>query len=66
MQRFPICKILFLKLAVNPRLRSAGDPVPGFLWSTVIRNREHRTLIGLFLAEAILILKSFLKYHFQQ
>ncbi len=48
-----------------PRFRSSGYPVSGFLWSRVIRNREHRTIIGLFLAEAVLVLKYFLKYHLQ-
>ena len=48
-----------------PRFRSAGYPVSGFLWSRVIRNREHRTIIGLFLAEAVLVLKYVLKYHLQ-
>lgn len=40
-----------------PRFRSGGYTASGFLWDRVIRNREHRTVIGLLLAEAILILK---------
>jgi len=36
----------------------AGNPT-SFLWSRVFRNREHRTLMGLMLAEAILVLKIF-------
>jgi len=44
-----------------PRFRSAGYPVKGFLWSRVTRNREHRTIIGLLLAEAVLILEYFFR-----
>ena len=40
-----------------PRFRPASYPVSGFLWSRVVRNREHRTIIGLILAEAVLVLK---------
>ena len=32
-----------------------------FLWSRVIRNREHRTLSGLLVAEALLILRTFVQ-----
>jgi len=42
-----------------PRFRFAGYPVSGFLWPRVIRNREHRNIIGLLFAEAVLILKYF-------
>jgi len=40
-----------------PRFRPPGYSVSGFLWSRVTRNREHRTIIGLILAEAVLVLK---------
>ncbi len=40
-----------------PRFRSAGYPSSGFLWSRVIRNREHRTVMGLLIAEAVLVLE---------
>jgi protein-S-isoprenylcysteine O-methyltransferase Ste14 len=40
-----------------PRFRPAAYPVSGFLWSRVIGNREHRTVIGLLVAEAILVLQ---------
>lgn len=40
-----------------PRLRPPCYSVSGFLWSRVARNREHRTIIGLILAEAVLVLK---------
>jgi protein-S-isoprenylcysteine O-methyltransferase Ste14 len=42
-----------------PAFRHAEGNSSGFLWSRVLRNREHRTLMGLVLAEAILILKIF-------
>jgi len=42
-----------------PALRPAVGSSSRFLWSRVLRNREHRTLMGLVLAEAILILKLF-------
>ncbi len=42
-----------------PALRRTAGGSSGFLWSRVLKNREHRTLMGLVLAEAILILKIF-------
>lgn len=42
-----------------PRFHPAGYTVSGFLWNQVLRNREHRTVIGLLLAEAVLILEYF-------
>lgn len=42
-----------------PAFRPAVGNYSRFLWSRVLRNREHRTLMGLVLAEAILILKLF-------
>ncbi len=42
-----------------PALRHPARVSSGFLWSRVIRNREHRTLMGLVLAEAILLVKIF-------
>jgi len=40
-----------------PRLQSTGAGGSTFQWERVLRNREHRTLLGLLLAEAILIAK---------
>ena len=40
-----------------PSLGSGGNAASAFLWSRVIRNREHRTIAGLVVAEAILVLK---------
>ena len=40
-----------------PRFRSASYPLSGFHWDRVIRNREHRTVAGLLLAEIVLILQ---------
>jgi protein-S-isoprenylcysteine O-methyltransferase Ste14 len=40
-----------------PRFRARNGPSSLFLWSRVIRNREHRTLIALILTEAFLILR---------
>jgi len=40
-----------------PRVRANGYKINGFYWSRVVRNREHRTIIGLILAEAVLVLK---------
>jgi len=40
-----------------PRIRPTGYPVSGFEWSRVVRNREYRTVVGLVLAEAFLILR---------
>jgi protein-S-isoprenylcysteine O-methyltransferase Ste14 len=42
-----------------PAFHHAEGNSSSFLWSRVLRNREHRTLMGLVLAEAILILKIF-------
>ncbi len=42
-----------------PTLRRSSGDHSGFLWSRVLRNREHRTLMGLVLAEAILVVKIF-------
>ena len=44
-----------------PVFRKAGGPASDFLWSRVIRNREHRTVAGLIVAESILILKNLLR-----
>jgi protein-S-isoprenylcysteine O-methyltransferase Ste14 len=40
-----------------PSFRSPSYPLSGFLWSHFARNREHRTIIGLILTEAVLVLK---------
>jgi hypothetical protein len=40
-----------------PGLGRFGEGSSTFLWSRVIRNREHRTLLGLALIEAFLIMK---------
>ena len=40
-----------------PLFRSPVYPVSGFLWSRFLRNREHRTIIGLIFAEAVLVLE---------
>ncbi len=40
-----------------PNFRNVIGGSSTFLWSRVIKNREHRTLAGLFLTEAFLILK---------
>jgi protein-S-isoprenylcysteine O-methyltransferase Ste14 len=42
-----------------PAFRHPVHGTSGFLWSRVIRNREHRTLMGLMLAGAILLVKIF-------
>jgi protein-S-isoprenylcysteine O-methyltransferase Ste14 len=39
-----------------PGFRTAGSASSTFLWSRVIRNREHRTFAGLILAETVLVL----------
>ena len=41
-----------------PSFRKAGDASSTFLWSRAIRNREHRTIAGLIIAEAVLILQN--------
>ncbi|MBN1570081.1 MAG: isoprenylcysteine carboxylmethyltransferase family protein [Acidobacteria bacterium] len=43
-----------------PAFRKTASASSSFLWSRVIRNREHRTIAGLLVAEAILILKNLL------
>jgi protein-S-isoprenylcysteine O-methyltransferase Ste14 len=40
-----------------PAFRSSGYPAAGFLWARFVRNREYRTIIGLILAGAFLVLK---------
>ena len=40
-----------------PRITPGGYAVAGFEWSRFVRNREYRTVIGLVLAEAFLILR---------
>ena len=40
-----------------PRLQPAMAGSSRFLWSRVLRNREHRTVLGLLLAGAFLILR---------
>jgi hypothetical protein len=42
-----------------PSFSRFGQGAPSFLWSRVIRNREHRTVAGLLLAEAFLVLRLF-------
>jgi protein-S-isoprenylcysteine O-methyltransferase Ste14 len=44
-----------------PRLRKSVQPSSTFLWSRVIRNREHQTLSGLIIAVALLVLLKFIK-----
>ncbi len=44
-----------------PAFPKASSPSPAFLWSRVIRNREHRTVMGLVVAELILVLKNVLR-----
>ena len=44
-----------------PNFKKARHPSSTFLWSRVIRNREHRTLAGLLLAEGILILMTIVR-----
>ncbi len=40
-----------------PRFSTGYSMGPGFLWSRVLRNREHRNLMGLVVAELFLILR---------
>ncbi len=40
-----------------PNFARFGQGASDFLWSRVIRNREHRTVAGLILAEAFLVLR---------
>jgi len=42
-----------------PGLRKSGPSSSTFQWSRVIRNREHRTIAGLILAETVLVLFMF-------
>jgi protein-S-isoprenylcysteine O-methyltransferase Ste14 len=42
-----------------PRLHAASATSSSFLWARVVRNREHRTLLGLALTEVFLILRTF-------
>lgn len=42
-----------------PNLRKGNPAASVFLWSRVIRNREHRTIAGLIAAEGVLILLRF-------
>lgn len=42
-----------------PAIRSPAGNSSTFLWSRVLKNREHRTVMGLLLAEAVLVLKIF-------
>jgi protein-S-isoprenylcysteine O-methyltransferase Ste14 len=42
-----------------PSFSRFGQGASDFLWSRVIRNREHRTVAGLLLAEAFLVLRLF-------
>jgi protein-S-isoprenylcysteine O-methyltransferase Ste14 len=44
-----------------PSFRKTGYASSTFLWSRVIRNREHRTMAGLILAETVLILFVFFR-----
>lgn len=44
-----------------PAFRKAGSNNSTFLWSRVVRNREHRTIAGLILAEVILVLFSLIR-----
>ena len=41
-----------------PAFQKTGNASSAFLWSRVIRNREHRTIAGLAVAETILILQN--------
>jgi protein-S-isoprenylcysteine O-methyltransferase Ste14 len=43
--------------AFFPAFQKAGAGTSTFLWSRVVRNREHRNVMGLIIAEAILVLK---------
>jgi protein-S-isoprenylcysteine O-methyltransferase Ste14 len=44
-----------------PGFRKSGHDASTFLWSRAIRNREHRTMAGLLLAEAVLILLIYIR-----
>ena len=43
--------------AFFPAFKKAGTGASAFLWSRVIQNREHRNVVGLIGAEAILVFK---------
>ena len=47
--------------AFLPAFRKARAGSSAFLWSRVVQNREHRNVIGLLVAEAILLVKYFLQ-----
>jgi protein-S-isoprenylcysteine O-methyltransferase Ste14 len=49
--------------AFFPLIRKAGAGASTFHWSRVIRNREHRNIVGLLVAEAILVLKFILRHY---
>jgi protein-S-isoprenylcysteine O-methyltransferase Ste14 len=44
-----------------PSFRSALDASSTFLWARAVRNREHRTIFSLIIAEAILVLRYFIR-----
>jgi protein-S-isoprenylcysteine O-methyltransferase Ste14 len=44
-----------------PGFRKTGRASSTFLWSRVIRNREHRTVAGLIIAQAVLVLRIFIR-----
>ena len=44
-----------------PGFRTASPPTSTFLWSRVIRNREHHTMIGLAVAVALLLVLRFIR-----
>ena len=43
--------------AFFPAFQKAGAGTSAFLWSRVVQNREHRNVVGLIVAEAILVFK---------
>jgi protein-S-isoprenylcysteine O-methyltransferase Ste14 len=47
--------------AFFPSFQKAGAGASTFLWSRVVRNREQRNVVGLIVAEAILILNFFFR-----
>lgn len=47
--------------AFFPALQKAGPGASAYLWSRVVQNREHRNVVGLLVAETILILKYLLQ-----
>jgi hypothetical protein len=44
-----------------PGFRKAGQATSTFLWSRVIRNREHHTMAGLAIAVSLLVLLNFFR-----